>query len=364
MSSKKRGLKKNETNTNAKRDRRLRFDRNQTPVLYHEATKQLQEHVIASETDTDERLQVYYRKLAREGEKKDAELDEQERKERTELHEALAEESEDLKGKAEMLARASFRSLEQADELESRLSDVKNSQKKRRFIPPAPANTIIDFKEQESGHFASGMNFYKIYLVFFIGSFGGVVVEMLWCLLKNGYIASRAGVVYGPFNPLYGAGALLLSMVLYKYRNRSWIFSFIGGFLVGSALEYVVSWGQETLFGSRSWDYSAMPFNINGRICLLYSIFWGILGVWWIKSIYPRMAEWILKIPNKVGKILTWILLVFMIFDGAISLIAVGRWSARISGQEAASAFEEFIDERFPDERMERIYENMEFGEM
>lgn len=178
------------------------------------------------------------------------------------------------------------------------------------------------------------MNIYKILLVCFIGSFAGVVVELLWCLLTNGYLESRSGLVYGPFNLLYGVGAVALSLCLYKFRNRgSWI-SFIGGFFVGSIVEYVCSWGQELLFGSRSWDYSYMPFNINGRICLLYSVFWGILGVIWIKKIYPRMAKAILKIPNNIGKIVTWILVVFFVFNGFMSAVSMFRYVLGISPSE------------------------------
>ncbi len=115
-------------------------------------------------------------------------------------------------------------------------------------------------------------------------------------------------------------------------------------------------------FHSHSWDYSDMPFNINGRICLLYSCFWGILGVWWIKDLYPRIAKWILKLPNKAGKAATWCVTVFLVVDCAVSLISVLRWSERVRNIPPANSFWELVDERFPDERMERIYANMEFS--
>ena len=132
---------------------------------------------------------------------------------------------------------------------------------------------------------------------------------------------------------------------------------------IGSVVEYVCSWGQEALFGSRSWDYSNIPFNLNGRICLLYSVFWGVLGVLWIKDLYPRMAKWILKIPNRAGKILTWCLVAFLAVNAAVTCVAVARWSQRVQGKEAGNSFWSFVDERFPDERMERIFANMEFGQ-
>lgn len=246
------------------------------------------------------------------------------------------------------------------DELSARWKDL-NKGRNRRFIPTAPANSVIDLAEHRRNHFAIGLNPYKLMLICFIGSFAGVIIELIWCLLRNGYLESRSGLVYGPFNLLYGVGALALSASLYKFRNHgSWL-SFIGGFFVGSAVEYACSWAQEVVFGSRSWDYSSVPFNINGRICLLYSVFWGFLGVLWIKNLYPWTAKLILRIPNNIGKTITWVATIFLAFNAIVTLIAVFRWSQRIECIEAANQFWEFIDMRFPNERMERVFANMEF---
>ena len=243
----------------------------------------------------------------------------------------------------------------------TRLREGQESSRREGIFRRAPANSVIDLEEESTGSFASGVNFYKVALICIVGSFAGVVVELLWCLFRNRYIESRSGLVYGPFNLVYGIGAVVMTLALYRYRNRSSSISFVGGMLVGSVIEYVLSWGQETLFGSTSWDYSQVPFNLNGRICLLYSLFWGVLGVLWIKSLYPRLAQVILKIPNRFGKILTWALTIFIIFDCVMSLLAVDRWSERVHGEAASSAIDAFFDEHFPNDRMEHIYANMDF---
>lgn len=280
----------------------------------------------------------------------------------SELQESAELELDSLHRTAANLSAANIRVLALADELSARLRDVNTSVNRKWYRINPPANSTIDYQEQNNDFFARGMNGYKLALVMILGSFAGVIVEMLWCFIRNGYFESRAGVVWGPFNPLYGIGAVALSALLYRYRNRGKWLSFLGGMIVGSVVEYVCSYGQELLFGSRSWDYSAIPLNLNGRICLLYSVFWGFLGVLWIKDLYPRMAKWLLKIPNKCGKIATWVLVVFMVVNCAVSLIAMDRWAERQNGIAPASAIDTLIDERFPNERMERIYANMDFG--
>lgn len=271
--------------------------------------------------------------------------------------EEIQQQADSLKRASSNIGKAFSSTYQVSDELNSRWKDMQK-QKKRHLFSRAPSNGAIDLREIQRNSFARGLNGYKLLLICFIGSFFGVVVEMLWCLITNGYLESRAGLVYGPFNLLYGIGAVVLTVCLYRFRNRSGWISFAGGMLVGSAVEYVCSWGQEMIFGTRSWDYSQMPFNINGRICLLYSIFWGLLGVFWIKDLYPRMAKLILKLPNLAGKIITWVLVAFFVFNCFMTVTSSYRWSERRNGIPASNSFAQFLDQHFPDARMERIFAN------
>lgn len=275
---------------------------------------------------------------------------------------------EDVKNKLEILentSRALWKAHEYAygmgDELSARWRDIKRSEQKHLFFSPPPPNAAIDMAEEATNHFAKKINYYKLFLLCFAGSFLGVVIETFWRFITRGVLENRAGLVYGPFNLLYGAGAVVLTLCLYRFRNRGSFLSFLGGMAVGSVLEYACSFVQELILGSRSWDYSNIPFNINGRICLLFSVFWGVLGVFWIKNIYPRLTGWILKIPDKAGKAAVWILTVFLAFNTVISALAVYRWSNRVEGMADAGGCWKIIDECFPDERMERIFPSMKF---
>ena len=169
---------------------------------------------------------------------------------------------------------------------------------------------------------------------------------------------SRSSVVYGPFSIVWGLGCVLLTAFLYPYRQKSDSCIFIAGTVLGGAYEYICSVVTELLFGTVFWDYSKIPFNLGGRINLLYCFFWGIAAVAWIKGIYPVMSAWIEKIPINFGKAATWLLLIFFCVDMAVSGLALVRSSEREKGIPADSAWQQVMDEHYGDEVLKKIYPN------
>ena len=217
-------------------------------------------------------------------------------------------------------------------------------------------NKIPDAKEAS---FASGINYYKLFWVFFIACFLGVVVETLWCLLTRGHYESRTGLIYGPFNPVYGLGAVLMTVSLDWLAKKRDLWIFLGSTLIGGAFEYLCSLVQEYVFGTVSWEYSDTPLNVAGRTNLLYAFFWGILGLLWVKELYPRMSRLIEKIPKKAGAPLTCLLTAFILLNMLVSALAVARQEERREGLPAANIVEIFLDEHYTDERLAEIYPNM-----
>lgn len=206
--------------------------------------------------------------------------------------------------------------------------------------------------------FADGMSFNKFVWIFLISCLIGYAVEELWCFIKLGYFESRHSLIYGPLSVVYGMGAVILTAALYKIRNSKWYVIFLVSFVVGTVTEYIASLGQEIVFGSVAWDYSNVPLNINGRVCLLYSLFWGVLGLAWIKLIYPLLSKQIEKFPYRLGTVLTRLFVVFFIFDCIISASAALRMDQRNAGVPADNIVDEFLDEHYTDERMHEIYAN------
>lgn len=213
--------------------------------------------------------------------------------------------------------------------------------------------------KEQAGVFAVGLSFYKLFLLFFLGSLLGDLTETIFCWYTTGRLMSRSSLVYGPFSIVWGFGCVLLTIVLYQYKNRSDSYIFLFGTVLGGAYEYICSVLSELVFGTVFWDYSHLPYNLGGRINLLYCFFWGIAAVVWMKLIYPRLSDLIEKIPKKIGIVVTWILVVFMVFNMLLSSLALIRYNQRNTGTDTSqSTLAVFLDEHFPDERMKRIYPN------
>ena len=206
--------------------------------------------------------------------------------------------------------------------------------------------------------FASGCCFYKIVWLFFIGSFLGDIVETIFCRLTAGVWMSRSSVVWGPFSIVWGLAIAGITLLLYKYQKKPDRALFLAGTFLGGAYEYICSVFTEIMFGKVFWDYSNIHFNLGGRINLLYCFFWGIAAVIWLKGIYPVVSGWIEKIPVKPGKILSWIMIVFMCCNMIVSSMALIRSDQRKENIPATSSWQKLMDDRFADQRMQKIYPN------
>lgn len=131
--------------------------------------------------------------------------------------------------------------------------------------------------------------------------------------------------------------------------------------LLGGLTEYLCSFMQEKLFGTISWDYSYLPFNIQGRTSLLHCIYWGIGGILYVTYIEPLIEKMREKINKNIIRIITIILAIFMIFDITISWMAAERQIERKSNVEPENKMDLFFDEYYPDEYIDRIFNNKKY---
>lgn len=205
----------------------------------------------------------------------------------------------------------------------------------------------------------NALRFSEIFLLFVIGSFLGDLTETLYCRIAGGVWMSRSSLVWGPFSIVWGLGIAAATLLLYRYQNKSDSFLFWMGAVLGGVYEYICSVFTEIAFGKIFWEYSHMPFNLGGRINLLYCFFWGIAAVAWMKYLYPKFSAGIKKLSAKVRKNLTIFFVVFMCCNMLVSSMALIRSSQRENGVSAESGWQKIMDERFDDERLAKIYPNM-----
>lgn len=207
--------------------------------------------------------------------------------------------------------------------------------------------------------FARGCGFFKLASLFILGAFLGDIVETVFCLATTGRLMSRSSLVFGPFSIVWGLACALLTWILYRYRDKSDRYIFVFGTILGGAYEYVCSVFTEMVFGTVFWDYSEIPFNLSGRINLLYCFFWGIAAVVWMKGVYPFLSRQIEKLPARAGGAVCSVLLVLLAADMLISALALARYSERQTGSPEQTAVGQILDEYFPDEFIEKRYENL-----
>lgn len=207
--------------------------------------------------------------------------------------------------------------IEEAKEAKNKTTKVEADNSKKKF-------TIM------------GLTIWRILAYFIIYSVVGYIIESVFSIITKGTWESRQSFLYGPFCAIYGLGACIIIIFLHKY-SKKYNTLFLGGFIIGSITEYIVSWIGELMLGVKWWDYSNMPLNINGRICVYFSIFWGFLSLYLIASFNPkidRLINWIKsKFSLKALKTLTISVIIILFIDCVLSVFAMYYFLVRMVTQ-------------------------------
>lgn len=188
-------------------------------------------------------------------------------------------------------------------------------------------------KKQDKKQFTIfGITIYRILVYFAIYSVLGYVLETLFALVMYGKLESRQGFLYGPVCPIYGVGAVVMILALQKFKKNGYTL-FLGGILVGSIVEYLISLFGEIFLNIRWWDYSDRFLNLNGRICLLYSIYWGVIGIYLMRSLNPQIDRMInffrSKTNIKIARISSIVITIVLFVDCIISAFAIELFLSR-----------------------------------
>lgn len=233
--------------------------------------------------------------------------------------------------------------------------------------PASPPSRVAGARSRRSSEssskrslrsFAEGLCFQKLFFIFLFGSVFGTIYEDLLIYVQSGEWMIHRGVIYGPFNVIYGFGAAVMCWVLLRKKYNNWEVFGISAVL-GGAVEYLLSLGQEVVTGTTSWDYSDQILNLGGRTSVPIMIVWGLMGILLVKVIYPVISNLVERIPRNVGEPIFWVLLVFMILNCLVSWTAIIRQNLRHHGMAPWTPIGEIYDEYYNDEFLERYFPNM-----
>lgn len=210
-------------------------------------------------------------------------------------------------------------------------------------------------------HLAIG--WYQVVMIFFIGSIAGLVLEEVWMFATMGLTESRVGLVWGPFSPLYGAGAVLLTLATFQLRRHhaSLLVVFLVSMVIGGVLEQGTGWAMETFMGAVSWDYIAggVPGAITKWVAVPFLFFWGLLGTCWYRFIMPSLLWW-LGVPTTRRKVVfVSLLAAYLAADIFMTVACFDRRAERLAGIPPRGPFERWVDTHYTDEFMADRFENM-----
>lgn len=250
--------------------------------------------------------------------------------------------------------------LRQERELQRRLQEMLDRD--------AAAEGMLGRDETGEGYIK--LNYFNLFWVFFVCSVLGLILEEVWhmVVVDPGVYQDRAGMLFGPFSPIYGFGAVLMTMALNRFYKKNPLIIFLVSALIGGAFEVFVGWFMQTSFGVVSWSYShirlfGMPDPIavltGGRTCTPFACMWGLGGLIWIKVLLPRLLKLINMIPWKRRYSATVILAAVMLIDGVMTLQSLDYWYQRVNGTVRNIPVAQFYDKHFDNEYMENRFQSM-----
>ena len=197
-----------------------------------------------------------------------------------------------------------------------------------------------------------GISLYTFVWLFLIYSFIGWCAEVSAHAVTKGKFINR-GFLNGPYCPIYGFGMVIVTMCLTPIE-KNWLLLFLGSVILTTILELVTAFIMEKFFHTRWWDYSNQKFNLDGYICLKYSLVWGLACVIVMKFINPGVIYLVGLIPVTAGEIIMGIFILGMLADLTTMIISISNINKRMKHaaqlREAIHATSDKIGGKIADE--------------
>lgn len=169
------------------------------------------------------------------------------------------------------------------------------------------------------------MSIYYSILYFFVYGFLGWCTEVIFAAFKQHRFVNR-GFLNGPICPIYGVGVTLVVACLEAFQSNL-LLLYLSSVILVTVLEGVTGWAMDKLFHNKWWDYSKLPLNIGGYVCLLFSLIWGVACVVIVYFIHPLIHQMLSWIPHVIGLVLIAILAAALIADVIVTSSAILKFN-------------------------------------
>ena len=191
-------------------------------------------------------------------------------------------------------------------------------------------------------------------LLFYIYCVFGWCFESTYVSVRTGHLVNR-GFMRAPFLPLYGSGAILL-LIIGRIFADSLLLTYIFGCICATLLEFFTGMAMERMFKIKYWDYSRQPFNIQGHVCLMSSLFWGVLGIFLTRVLHAPIEAFVLEIPGPVKVILVLVITSVLSWDFVLSFkAAMELRSVLIEMKEAEAVLRDLERQQVTEEKSLKV---------
>lgn len=204
-------------------------------------------------------------------------------------------------------------------------------------------------------------NFFKLLWIFCIMSIAGLVGETLEHIVEYGELEHRAGLVWGPFSPIYGSAAAFMLLILEPIIRKPWPILFLVAAVVGGVVEFGTHWAMEEFWGVVAWSYHEAPLNFAGRTDVEHCIIWGAVGLLWIKvgvPLFDKLFSYI-DVKSLAYKALSVALTIFFVFNIFFTIASMIRADERAHEIPANDPIDAICDTYFTDDYLRDRFNNM-----
>lgn len=217
-----------------------------------------------------------------------------------------------------------------------------------------PENETLNITEtpSEASEKERPLLFRYLFVLFIVGCFLGMLVEGIYCLITKRQWEYHVTFLWGPFNAVYGAGAVGMYIISVLIQKKPIIIKFLAFALLGTVVEWLSGWIQENILHSVSWSYDFL--NIGRYISIPFTIAWGILGVLFVQFCVPFLQKkFLYKMKGRFWQPVIIVATVLMIINSAISLTVLARWGERSIDATPSNFIEKFVDKHYPSEELQ-----------